>query len=124
MMKSIAALTGLVILLVAVAAPGPSSAGSAKENYRLYCVQCHGVLGNGEGVNWTSGGLTVSPRDHTYAKEMRQLRDEELRLAIAEGGDAVQKSEQMPAWGDVLSKREIQELVRYLRELCKCEGRR
>lgn len=122
MMKSIAALTGLVILLVAVAAP--SSAGSAKENYRLYCVQCHGVLGNGEGVNWTSGGLTVSPRDHTYAKEMRQLRDEELRLAIAEGGDAVQKSEQMPAWGDVLSKREIQELVRYLRELCKCEGRR
>jgi mono/diheme cytochrome c family protein len=124
MMKSIAALSGLVIWLVALAAPTGASAESAKDNYRLYCVQCHGVLGNGEGVNWTSGGLTVSPRDHTYAKEMSRLTDEEIRLAIAEGGDAVQKSEQMPAWGKVLSKNDIQGLVRYLRQLCKCEGQR
>ena len=96
----------------------------AKENYRLYCVQCHGTLGNGEGINQTAGGLAVSPRDHSVAKEMSKLTDEEIRLAIAEGGDAVEKSELMPAWGGVRSKAEIQELVRYLRTLCQCEGRR
>jgi cytochrome c oxidase cbb3-type subunit 3 len=66
----------------------------------------------------------VSPRDHTIAKEMSKLTDQELRLAIAEGGDAVQKSELMPAWEKTLSTGEIDDLVLYLRKLCKCAGRK
>jgi len=45
-------------------------------------------------------------------------------LAIAEGGDAVQKSELMPAWEKTLSTGEIDDLVLYLRKLCKCAGRK
>ncbi len=53
---------------------------------------------------------------------MSKLTDEDIRLAIAEGGDAVQKSELMPHWGNTLTAAEIDGLVRYLRKLCKCEA--
>ncbi len=111
---------GLMIALAAVFGPTGSRAESAQENYRLYCAQCHGVQGNGQGINQTTDGLGVSPRDHTNAMEMSKLSDRELRLAIAEGGDAVQKSELMPTWGKTLSAEEIDDLVVFLRKLCKC----
>ena len=100
----------------------PVRAGSVEDNYRLYCVQCHGSNGNGEGINNTSGGLSVAPRNHADAAEMSKLTDDELRRAISEGGDAVNKSELMPPWGVTLAANEIDELVAYLRKLCKCNG--
>ena len=115
---------GLMIVLAVVFGPTGSRAESAEQNYRLYCAQCHGTQGNGQGINQTADGLGVSPRDHTNAKEMSKLTDRELRLAIAEGGDAVQKSELMPAWGETLSPEEIDNLVLYLRKLCKCAERK
>jgi len=93
---------------------------TVEENYRLYCVQCHGTAGNGQGINQTAGGLAVSPRDHSSATEMSKVTDEELRLAIAKGGEAVTKSELMPPWAGVLRAEEIDELVAHLRKLCKC----
>jgi cytochrome c oxidase cbb3-type subunit 3 len=113
-----------MIALTVMFGPTGSRAESAEENYRLYCAQCHGTRGNGQGINQTANGLGVSPRDHTIAKEMGKLTDQELRLAIADGGDAVQKSELMPAWGKTLSAEEIDDLVIYLRKLCKCAGRK
>jgi cytochrome c oxidase cbb3-type subunit 3 len=115
---------GLMIALAVVFGPTASRAESAQENYRLYCAQCHGTQGNGQGINQTTGGLGVSPRDHTNAKEMSKLSDRELRLAIAEGGDAVQKSELMPGWGKTLSPEAIDDLVVFLRQLCKCAERK
>lgn len=113
-------------LFFALVMAGGTTAGSteraetAENLYRLYCAQCHGVQGNGEGINQTAGGLGVSPRNHTDSAEMSKLSDRELRLAIAEGGDAVQKSELMPPWGKTLSPRQIDSLVLHLRKLCKC----
>ncbi|MEE9132402.1 MAG: cytochrome c [Gemmatimonadota bacterium] len=94
----------------------------AEKNYRLYCVQYHGSRGNGRGINDTAGGLSVSPKNHVYAEEMSQLSDGELSMAIAEGGDAVQKSGLMPPWGGTLSAQEIDDLVLYLRQPCQCEA--
>jgi mono/diheme cytochrome c family protein len=121
--KSATLLAGLIGALAIAAEPAPAGAAPAAENYRLYCVQCHGTLGNGEGINQTSGGLAVSPRNHAYAKQMSELTDDHLRRAISDGGDAVESSELMPAWGKTLSADEIDELVRYLRQLCQCEAR-
>ncbi len=115
---------GLIIALAVVFGPMGSRAEPAQENYRLYCAQCHGVQGNGQGINQTTDGLGVSPRDHTNAKEMSKLSDRELWLAITEGGDAVQKSELMPGWGKTLSAETIDDLVVFLRELCKCAERK
>ncbi len=124
MFRSTSVLGGLVSFIAVSAMTAPGGAETVAETYRLYCVQCHGTLGNGEGVNQTAGGLAVSPRDHTNAKDMGKLSDAEIRGAIAEGGDAVQKSELMPPWKGTLSAQRIDELVRHLRDLCQCEGRR
>jgi cytochrome c oxidase cbb3-type subunit 3 len=112
----------LAFCLAVVAGPAAAGAEPAQANYRLYCVQCHGSLGTGAGINQTEGGLAVSPRDHTDAAAMSKLSDEEIKLAISDGGDAVQKSELMPPWGQTLTPAEIDGLVRHLRALCKCEA--
>ena len=96
--------------------------GSPEQNYQLYCAQCHGSQGTGRGINDTAGDFTVSPRNHRLAEQMNKLTDEELRLAISKGGDAVEKSGLMPPFGKTLSKTEIEEMVDYLRKLCECQG--
>ncbi len=95
---------------------------SGEDTYRLYCVQCHGTRGTGTGINQTSGGLSVSPIDHTSAKLMGKRSDKQLRLVIAKGGDAVSKSELMPPFGNTLTEEQIEALVEYIRHLCKCKG--
>lgn len=116
-MNRFAAVLGAT-LAVALPSLNESYAATAQENYRLYCAQCHGTTGSGQGVN--AGGLAVSARDHSSAVEMSKLTDEEIRLAIAKGGDAVTKSELMPPWDQVLRTEEINELVLHLRKLCNC----
>jgi cytochrome c oxidase cbb3-type subunit 3 len=86
--------------------------------YNTYCAQCHGVNRNGKGVN--SRTMSVQPRDHTDAKGMGSIPDNEVFKVIKEGGLSVNKSVLMPAWGGVLSDDEIQNLVKYLRQVCNC----
>ena len=85
-LKSAFVLAGLISVLVIAPEPTSAWAAPAEENYRLYCVQCHGTLGNGEGINQTSGGLTVSPRHHPYAQQLRQATPAPLRRADTGGG--------------------------------------
>ncbi|MDQ6976127.1 MAG: cytochrome c [Mariprofundaceae bacterium] len=92
----------------------------AKDNYRVYCIQCHGMQGDGMGLNIRD--MSVQPRDHTDVKSMASRTDTELFKVIKEGGVAINKSSLMPPWGDTLSDDEIHDLVQYLRTLCKCKG--
>ncbi|CAG9931342.1 c-type cytochrome [Candidatus Nitrotoga arctica] len=89
------------------------------DNYKAYCVQCHGNEGTGKGVN--SRDMSVVPRDHTDAKSMSGRSDETLFKAIKEGGPSIDKSILMPPWGSTLSDEEIKDLVQHLRMLCKCK---
>ncbi len=97
---------------------GESAFPAAERNYDTYCVQCHGVERNGKGIN--AKHMSVQPRDHGDGKAMGDLPDDEIFKAIKEGGLAVNKSVLMPVWGGVFSDAEVQELVLYLREVCKC----
>jgi cytochrome c oxidase cbb3-type subunit 3 len=90
----------------------------AEDNYKTYCTQCHGVQGNGKGINVRD--MSVQPRDHGDAKAMSARSDQDLAKVIKEGGLAINKSVLMPPWGGVLSDEEIGDLVQYLRVLCKC----
>ncbi len=56
----------------------------------------------------------MSPMSRTDATTMSKLSDRQLRLAIFEGGDAVQKSELMPPWGMTLTAAEIDALLAVL----------
>ncbi|HEY8521532.1 MAG TPA: cytochrome c [Gammaproteobacteria bacterium] len=84
--------------------------------YKVYCTQCHGLEGNGRGVN--TPDMAVLPRNHTDRGEMSARTDEDLFKAIQGGGKAVNKSVLMPAWGGNLDESEIRDLIAYLRELC------
>ncbi len=122
MWRTIRSLMLLAAPFAAVMVPANVMAESGEETYRLYCVQCHGTQGTGFGINQTGGGLSVSPIDHTSGKLMSKRSDKKLRLVIAKGGDAVSKSDLMPPFGNTLTEKEIDALVLYLRELCKCKG--
>jgi len=95
---------------------------SATDNYKLYCVQCHGTKGIGKGIN--APFLSVQPRNHTSAKDMGELSDDNVFKAIKSGGESVGKSTQMPSWAAVLTDEEIHDMVKHLRKMCKCEGKK
>jgi len=111
-----------IVTLCATAVTVSAAMASAKEKaediYRTYCTQCHGVEGNGKGINIRD--MSVQPRDHTDTHEMSTRSDADLFKAIKEGGVAVNKSVLMPNWGDVISDEEITDLVAHLRKLCQC----
>lgn len=85
--------------------------------YNTYCVQCHGINRDGNGIN--SAAMAVKPRDHTDTKSMGDTPDETLFKAIKGGGLAVSKSVLMPKWEGVLTDDDIKELVAYLRVVSK-----
>lgn len=107
-------------LLIAVTMPAWAGEESGESLYKTYCWQCHGMEGNGMGINVRD--MSVQPRDHTDAKEMSTRSDAELFKAIKHGGQSISKSVLMPPWDGVLSDDEIHRLVRYLRTLCHCQG--
>ncbi len=92
---------------------------SAADNYKAYCWQCHGMNGDGKGVNIRD--MSVQPRDHTNAEDMSTRTDADLFKAIKEGGQAINKSVLMPPWSGTLTDKEIRGLVKYLRTLCQCQ---
>lgn len=110
---------GALAAPIAFADEGDAARGAAL--YRVYCTQCHGLEGDGRGINVRD--MAVQPRDHTDTGEMSARTDEDLFKAIQGGGKAVNKSVLMPAWGGNLSDQDIHALVAYLRELC-CNGTR
>jgi|SRR5680860_437875 len=99
------------VSLGTIAAEAPSG----KELYQTYCTQCHGVSGDGWGLN--TRDIAVLPRDHTEKAEMSARTDADLFKAIKHGGSAVNKSNLMPNWDANMTDAEIQKLVDYLRRI-------
>jgi len=103
-----AALAALVLsaALEASAAEKPAPP-RAIDNFRWYCVQCHGPRGDGKGVNNSPAAkLPVNPRNLTDGKDMAQFSNDLSAI--------------MPPWGNVFTQAEIRALVAHVRKLCKC----
>lgn len=97
-------------------------AAEVEATYKFYCAQCHGLEGNGDGPN-VSKDFPVTPRAFTSAKEMDKLTDADLKNVILDGGPAASKSPMMPPWSKTLTEAQVDGLVKYLRQLCKCKGK-
>lgn len=83
--------------------------------FRSNCGRCHGVLADGQGPD--ADMLGVPMPDMTAAAFYESRSDQEIYAVIAEGGAAHGMSSLMPPWSGVLSDREIEDLVRYLKSL-------
>ena len=85
--------------------------------YVHYCQTCHGETGAGDGFN--AFNLDPRPRDLSDAAYQKKKTDADLTDAVRRGGAGVGLSALMPPWGNTLSRRQIDEVVLYLRSLKK-----
>jgi cytochrome c oxidase cbb3-type subunit 3 len=111
------------LLFPLTAAAIPASAAEPEQIFKFYCAQCHGLTGKGDGPNVTKG-FPVSPRNFTNAKEMNKLSDADIKNVILDGGPTMSKSAMMPPWSKTLGDGVVEGLVKHLRKLCKCAGKK
>jgi mono/diheme cytochrome c family protein len=83
--------------------------------FEHYCAVCHGASGEADGFN--SFNLNPKPRDLSDRGAMQRFSDQQLFLAIVQGGAERGKSNLMPPWGHTLNDCQIRYLVAYLRTL-------
>lgn len=114
--------TGLMGGAPARGAETTKTPGGAKaaDNFQWFCAQCHGIRGDGKGVNNTAK-LPVSPRNLTDPKDIAQFSNEDIVRTITHGGGVNDLSAIMPPWGNRLTKEEILDLVAFIRTLCRCK---
>lgn len=81
--------------------------------YVTYCAFCHGAGGRGDGV--ASSAFDPRPADFGDAAFWQARDDDQVTLAIREGGAAVGRSESMPPWSSVLDEAQAAAMVEYLK---------
>jgi mono/diheme cytochrome c family protein len=89
------------------ASVGPKVAAGAHDFVQFACAQCHGPNGEG-GVSPAVPALTSAGKTLT-ATQLRSIIDHGL------GESANPKTPYMPVWGAVISGRQVNELVAYIR---------
>lgn len=80
-----------------------------KETYDTYCTLCHG---NGKGKGVITKLYDMEPADHTDATAMNKISNEKMYSVIAKGTTG---STLMPGWKDILSEKEIKDVISYIR---------
>ena len=89
---------------------------TAEENFGLYCANCHGAEGMGNGPGATAN---PPPRNFTDVAWQNSTTDERISKVIREGGPSVGLSAAMAPWGAVLKASEIADMVEYVRQFKK-----
>jgi mono/diheme cytochrome c family protein len=79
-----------------------------------YCERCHNPESTVERVS-NYDNLDVKPHPFTEGDTLNKMSDGDLTAIITNGGPALQKSALMPAWGNTLSKSDVQALIVYIR---------
>ena len=81
-----------------------------------YCERCHNAESTVERVS-NYDNLEVKPHPFTEGDTLNKISDADLTAIIGHGGPALGKSALMPAWGNTLSKSDIQALISYIRAI-------
>ncbi|MFK5892556.1 MAG: c-type cytochrome [Pseudomonadota bacterium] len=80
--------------------------------FQRRCAQCHGKTGEGDGKM-----AKIIKKIPPYNLTKSTLSDKDLRQIISLGGAAIQRSPQMPPWGDELSSTELESVILYIKTL-------
>ena len=81
-----------------------------------YCERCHNPESTVERVS-NFDNLETKPHPFTEGDTLNKISDADLTAIISHGGPALNKSALMPAWGNNLSKSDIQALISYIRAI-------
>jgi mono/diheme cytochrome c family protein len=81
-----------------------------------YCERCHNPESTVERVS-NYDNLEIKPHPFTEGDTLNKMSDADLNAIIVHGGPALNKSALMPAWGNTLSKSDIQALIAYIRAI-------
>jgi mono/diheme cytochrome c family protein len=79
-----------------------------------YCERCHNPESTVERVS-NYDNLEIKPHPFAEGDTFNKISDADLTAIISYGGPALSKSALMPAWGNTLSKSDIQALISYIR---------
>jgi mono/diheme cytochrome c family protein len=96
-------------------ADGDVAAG--KKVFAANCVLCHGTKGKGDGQ--AAATLNPKPKDFTDTKAMAKITPEIRLKAVTEGGAAAGVSPVMPAFGQMLSPKQIEDVLAYVATFSK-----
>jgi hypothetical protein len=78
-----------------------------------YCERCHNPESTAERVS-NYDNLEIKPHPFTEGDTLNKMSDADLAAIIGHGGPALNKSALMPAWGNTLSKSDVQALISYI----------
>jgi mono/diheme cytochrome c family protein len=81
-----------------------------------YCERCHDPESTVTRVS-NYDNLDVKPHPFTEGDTLNKISDADLTAIVTHGGPALNKSALMPAWGNNLSKPDIQALISYIRAI-------
>jgi mono/diheme cytochrome c family protein len=81
-----------------------------------YCDRCHNPESTVERVS-NFDNLEIKPHPFTEGDTLNKMSEADLTAIISHGGPALNKSALMPAWGNTLSKSDIQALISYIRAI-------
>lgn len=86
-----------------------------KALYEKNCAACHGISGKGDGP--AAASMSPKPKNLRDKEYVQALSDSYLLEIVTYGGASVDKSALMPGWGNVLSQKEIIDIISYVRGL-------
>lgn len=111
-------LAGLIMMLTLWVTPSFAQeqeiVEAGKQEFRHYCVLCHGLGGKGESVMTTFNLLKITPSDLTHLSKRNKNQFPFWRVyRIIEGRAEVEGhgTRDMPIWGDVFTRQEDGRLV-------------
>ncbi len=117
-MRPLLSLTFLVAIVVTPPlAHAQADLEKGKQQYTLYCVTCHGELGDGQGI--VGKTLDPPPRDFTAGDFKFGGTDEEIFQVISDGAAPKGGSPLMAPWGAVIPEADRWNIVKYIRSLKK-----
>ena len=99
--------------------PVAANFANGKQVFLEHCAMCHGDNGTGDGdfsmkVKETAGR---NPANLTDRGNLQRLGHSGVRRVIVEGGAHTGRSNFMPAWGEQLTTREIDDVANYVMHL-------
>lgn len=95
--------------------PGVPGGHPGRAVYERHCATCHGAEGRADGPG--AAALPIKPPPFTDGRLLNPLTDEFLATVIRDGAAAVGLAPQMPAFGRLLTEREIRDVIAYIRTM-------